>query len=804
MSDHPRIPSRVRLPLLLLLGGLLQACGQSPQPRTAQDDPDPPVDLMCSVDALTEAEILAVARPEPDAPLADLSHYAPRNASRAQDAALNSGGCAQNTRFRYAAGRGDITGPIGANMAGYVDTDQISNGLLDRQHARAFIIESDCSGTSERVVLVQMDIGLMFHAIRQTVLDRLAEDPVLGALYTDSNLLMNASHSHATAAGQSHFDAYHVLTLGHDAQALEHAVSGVINAIARAHEALQSATPGPIRFNQGELLNGTVNRSIEAYEQNPEDERLAFVDTQGREVTTNRMMSLLKLVRDDGTAVGMLNWYAIHGTSIWQNNLQLSGDNKGYAGYRFEQDFADTDPDFLAGFMQADEGDASPNLFIVDLTEAELRDLNSDGFQNRAGGRTEAENALIAGYKQYRRARDLYDDAEETLTGGVGHRSIFIDFSTVQVDAPRAYPDALQPDNDVYETCTSALGVSFAGGAEDGRGPTAEGQTCTDITDLDAIVELIEENFSAGSAGAIPPGLIVPVGCDNVAYDLIGYACHAEKPIIFPLGLPSPFLPTQTLEPQTVKLQVITLGNLAIIAAPWEVTTMSGRRIRDAVLDTLEDAGIDYAVISGLSNGFVHYLTTREEYSEQYYEGASTVFGPWSQEALEQELVRIATQLRNGEPASSPYANPGFRSNRSLMLNPMLAPDGIPGGAFGDVATQPDTQYQLGDERIEIVVEFAAGHPRNDMRLDESLLYIERQQPDGSWATIRTDADWFTRFEYIAAALPTGENHARVTWIVEPETEPGIYRVRHVGASASGGYEGISEAFELLPCETST
>ena len=80
---------------------------------------------------------------------------------------------------------------------------------------------------------------------------------------------------------------------------------------------------------------------------------------------------------------------------------------------------------------------------------------------------------------------------------------------------------------------------------------------------------------------------------------------------------------------------------------------MSGRRIRTAVLDTLDDAGIDYAVISGLSNGFVHYLTTREEYSQQYYEGASTVFGPWSQEALTQELERIAAGI--GEPNDIAY-----------------------------------------------------------------------------------------------------------------------------------------------------
>jgi len=50
-------------------------------------------------------------------------------------------------------------------------------------------------------------------------------------------------------------------------------------------------------------------------------------------------MSLLRLTRDDGTNVGALNWYAVHGTSMSQANLLQSSDNKGFAAQRFERDF---------------------------------------------------------------------------------------------------------------------------------------------------------------------------------------------------------------------------------------------------------------------------------------------------------------------------------------------------------------------------------------------------------------------------------------------------------------------------------
>lgn len=765
--------------------------------------------LACELGHLSEADILGVTRMPADAPLADLSHYQARNAPLDPGSNLNRGACASNTRFRFAAGLGDITGATaGSSMSGYVDGEQITVGMIDRQHARAFVIESECESRLSRVVLVQMDIGLAFHSIRQGVLDAIAADPELSTAFGPGNVLLNASHSHSTVAGQSHHDAYHILTGGHDAQNLAAAVDGTVAAIRRAWTHLQGTGAGTIRFAQAELLNGTTQRSPPAYAQNPESERQAFLDSRGEEVRTNRMMSLLRLQRDDGTPVGQLNWYAIHGTSISKVNERVSGDNKGYAAWRFEQAFGTRYADafdgqevFLAGFMQADEGDASPNPFIMDLSEAELRDPASPAFVARGGGRDEPENALISGYKQYRHALDLYQQPGELITGEVRSATVLIQMPGAEAGLSRNYPEELAPEGGIgVATCMPALGVSFAGGAEDGRGPSAEGQTCgnTSQGDLSSAAQLLQDGFEDGMNGAIPPGLIVPAGCDNPAYDALGYACHAEKPIIFPIGNASPFGNGQTLEPLVQPLQIVVLGNLAIIALPWEVTTMSGRRLRTAVLDALQGSGVDYAVISGLSNGFIHYMTTREEYANQQYEGASTVYGPWTQEVVQSELVRLAGNLRAGMSPDSPYAVAEYRSEASSLTNAGEADDGTPPVAFGSVAQQPDPEYQLQADSLLISARFVAGHPRNDLRQEASFVYVE-QQIDGSWRTIQDDSDWFLRYTY-EPDQNDGANHLIVEWTVPADTRTGIYRFRHVAASNAGPYEGVTEPFELLPC----
>lgn len=64
--------------------------------------------------------------------------------------------------------------------------------------------------------------------------------------------------------------------------------------------------------------------------------------------------------------------------------------------------------------------------------------------------------------------------------------------------------------------------------------------------------------------------------------------------------------------------QILRIGQLAILAVPGEFTTMSGRRLREAVAGAASEMGEQMkVVIAGLSNTYTHYVSTWEEYQKQ-------------------------------------------------------------------------------------------------------------------------------------------------------------------------------------------
>ena len=69
-------------------------------------------------------------------------------------------------------------------------------------------------------------------------------------------------------------------------------------------------------------------------------------------------MTLLKFTRaSDGKSIGILNWFAVHGTSLLGNQTIVAADNKGVAAYLLEQDVnanaasLNAAPGFVAGFL---------------------------------------------------------------------------------------------------------------------------------------------------------------------------------------------------------------------------------------------------------------------------------------------------------------------------------------------------------------------------------------------------------------------------------------------------------------------
>ena len=229
-----------------------------------------------------QAEIAIKALPQAALPLPPTTYesfYGPRTLTLPRQ-----GACAENQAFRFGAGIHDTTGPIyGEGMAGYANPMQVSEGLHNRQFARAFIIGSTCGSHDHRVVLVSVDLGLMFHSIRQGVVDLIKQDEWLAPLYTYKNIMITPTHSHATSAGQSHHDLYNIPAFGFDKQAYQAVVTGIFDAIKQAHANFEAAGDGRIMMAQGELLNTTVQRSMPAYINNPEDEQNGWRDVGGND-----------------------------------------------------------------------------------------------------------------------------------------------------------------------------------------------------------------------------------------------------------------------------------------------------------------------------------------------------------------------------------------------------------------------------------------------------------------------------------------------------------------------------------------
>ncbi len=697
-----------------------------------------------------------------------------------------SSACANNQAFRSGAALYDTTGPAyDQGMAGYANPVQVSEGLLNRQFARAFIIGSDCTGEDKRIVLVSVDLGLTFHAIKQGVIDLIKLDKDLAGHYDYDNIMVTPTHSHATAGGQSHHDLYNLPAFGFDEQAHEAVVTGIFQAIKKAHANYEAAAPGAILMAQGELLNATVQRSRPAYDNNPEDERNAWRDVAGNLVTINRNMLLLKLMGADGTAVGAMNWFGIHGTSMSNVNRHLSGDNKGYAAWRFERAmnqeagprYFQKDDAFVAGFFQGDEGDNSPNIHITPLPESILRDPESDEFQRRGGGKDDLESTSISGLKQFAFAKQLFDQAQSPLQGQISYMHAFMDFTALSVE-PEFHMDydAALDQTGARRTCEPAYGMSAPAGAEDGRAPLDEGMTCDNTSGalLTAWQAGLWTLLQVVTGFDLPTGLASKVGCRHpVNEDQFGdFGCHAEKPIAAPLGH-AIFDDTQPIAARVIPLQIMQIGDLAIIGLPFEVTTTSARRIRAAMLDELEPLGVRYAQVAGLSNHYSHYLTTRQEYAMQHYEGGSTVFGAWQLDVVIQELSMLARRELNrrkpGNELAPAHYHDTYRTHVTSLVHEPDTENHFDGQTPGTVTISPAASYSLSDSPA-IVAAFIAANPRQDLRQNDTYGSVERQTDKG-WQTIAIDNDFSLKVTY-----DDDDGTMKLTWQPDESTPAGDYR----------------------------
>ncbi|XP_022731128.1 neutral ceramidase 1-like [Durio zibethinus] len=724
-----------------------------------------------------------------------------------------------DSNYLIGLGSYDITGPAAdVNMMGYAYTEQIASGIHFRLRARSFIVAEP---QGKRVVFVNLDACMASQLVTIKVLERLKTR--YGDLYTEQNVAISGIHSHAGPGGYLQYVVYLVTSLGFVRQSFDVLVDGIEKSIVQAHENLR---PGSIFVNKGELLDAGVNRSPSAYLNNPVSERSKY------KYDVDKEMTLLKFVDNQWGPVGSFNWFATHGTSMSRTNSLISGDNKGAAA-RFMEDWFERNgvkssqinelvadgiprrvsniipniqdnhhellelaasfqsrpgrpatrtlsvarrvrgalrqadkPGFVSAFCQTNCGDVSPNVlgaFCIDTG------LPCDFNHSTCGGKNELcygrgpgypdefESTRIIGERQFRKAVDLFNKASEQLKGKVDYRHTYLDFSQLEVTLPKE-----GGGSEVVKTCPAAMGFAFAAGTTDGPGAF---------------------DFKQGDNKGNPFWRLVRNLLKTP--DKKQVDCQHPKPILLDTGeMKQPY----DWAPSILPIQILRIGQLVILSVPGEFTTMSGRRLCDAVKAVLTSSGNGefgsniHVVVAGLTNTYSQYVTTLEEYQVQRYEGASTLYGPHTLSAYIQEFQKLASALIKGQPVEPGPQPPNLLTKQISLLTPVVM-DSTPAGInFGDVSSDvpANSTFKRGSN---VTVVFWSACPRNDLLTEGTFALVEILQGKDTWIPTYDDDDFCLRFIWSRPSKLSPRSQATIEWTIPQSALPGVYRIRHFGAA---------------------
>jgi neutral ceramidase len=623
--------------------------------------------------------------------------------------------------LRAGAGYADITPPTGIPFGGWVRADRAGHGAHGRLGATVIVLERD----GRRVALVAADLFAVFAGMVQDVA------AAAGPGWTEENVVVGVSHTHAGPSGFANYDTYNTLapsleTIDRpetfaellDPKPTDRAlytflVQRIALAVRRAAEDLGPAAAG---WGASSLTSVTRNRSVEAHLHNhglvrEPGQGDAGEDPEGVEHTIDPRVDVLRVDRLErrvrrcrGAArrtrkrcvvqvrVPMGGWtmFANHGTvnpseyQVYNEDHHGAARREFVAGVRREGEVPDRRR-VVAVYANGNEGDQSAGLDQQGPVHAAR--------VGRAEGRAMLEAWRDAGRRMHR-APAL--DLRWTRTCFCGRA---VSTGERVADAP-------------------ALGIPFLTGSEEGRGPLY------DITRTPL------------------EGVRNPSGFDS----------HGHKAAVPGVGGGAA---------PAVPLHVVRVGERLIVTLPAEPTVEVGRRAQAAAMAAVAGSGVRGAVVQGLTGDFIQYLTTPEEYDRQHYEGGSTLFGRHSGQLLWEDLGALAGRLVRGEPAPDPHP---FDARNGVR------PDGPaygPGAAEGRLTAEPAERVAAGEH---VRVRWHGGPRGLDRPLDDPFVTVERRA-GGRWAPRTDDRDLEIVWQTDGRAAYTA------TWGVPGNTPAGEYRL---------------------------
>lgn len=546
--------------------------------------------------------------------------------------------------LRAGVARAEITPTPGLAIFGHGPEGRIVVGFRTRLYCEAFVFARTDGGKTEAVAIVPCDLAAPSLELQREIARRLHKRGVkIGA----ERIFLSATHTHAGPAHyfgpRSYSGNFSSYAPGYDPAVLDHLAGRIEVAIANAY--LQ-AKPACVGWDTEAVYGLTVNRSFVPYSANEKlPEELDAVRARVRafkegrfkapveppapdadagapaplaaptpktpftygEAAVDPQLSVLRIdhQRDEGrdgtcegsTPVGTLAVFGMHNTAFPNTNDLFHGDVFGFASRVvsacLNQRLATGAPAKTA----CDDDHPWPEdaTFVTGIANGIEGDVSPA--TDFLGGREARRLGRSLGYK----ILGLHEGLAGRLVPNAPLRVAYH-----ELRFPHALPEKGADEKD--RLCDApAFGTPGAAGTRDG--PTR----FTIIPEMNQGQRLVEP-----------------------------HGCHAEKLPLNPLLRKSS---DDGLDyPAVAPIGLMQIGNGYVATVPAELTTVTGLRARRAIRENL--ATREPIAIVGLTNSYLQYVATAEEYRYQYYEGASTLYGPSSSRFYVYRLGCLATWLR--------------------------------------------------------------------------------------------------------------------------------------------------------------
>ena len=542
-------------------------------------------------------------------------------------------------------GKANITAFVkGVGMMGYGMFTQKVKEVETPLSSRAIVIHEPAKG--KKIAFVNAEMCFITIAIKHAVIEKLTkEHPELG--FADENVMLTAQHTHNGPGGYSHYPFFNFSIPGFAKEVFEQKVNGITQSIVEAAHSLQ---PVEIRLDKGvfsEDVEVAFNRSMPAYNANPEVKQLSEDESH---LALDRSMILIRLDNAEGETIATINWFGIHTTSVGNDMHKICYDNKGYASDFMEAQLKEKNNGCIAIFAQAPCGDIIPN-YIWEPSRNRKRGKYADDYKS----------AKHNGKLQFEKAYEIYSNAKtqpKIDIQQIDHALMYVDFSDVRIDdeyIPSHHPDKGKE----ARTSHACMGVPFFKGTVDGRGisdrlanvasmlsktaktaeqakslmaPKKKWKAIQHKYKSQGIKDILVETGEGKILGTSSIQKLGQLTKLDPSFAMLRE--HYDKG-----GLNCPWTP------EVLPLQIITIGPIAIIGVPAEISFIAGKRLHNKLKESLKKKGIQEVIISPYANAYSGYITTYEEYQVQCYEGGHTVFGEWTEAAYRTAFSRLANEI---------------------------------------------------------------------------------------------------------------------------------------------------------------